>query len=486
MTTGLSHLAEPTSSPAALANRIDATWYAVPIRWQVILGVVALTLLTGLVGGVLAVMDARSRAAIETRANISLWKQHIGERAKEVHNLVALGHFAASLASEMRSVRHVSIRVTDMAGNALAVTPNALGAKNQSEAPDRAPGWFLDLVQPEKQEERVEIVSQGNSLGSVTIVGEPADEIGETWELLEKMAMLWIGVMALLVVGLYFLLGYLLNPLVTFAGGLQELEAGHYAYRLDPPNLKELEPIAGGFNTLAAALDKANAENSRLYGQLIAVQEDERRQLSRDLHDEFGPCVFGLTAGLGTIERQARHVSGPEQQAIVSCVGELRIITTRLRDLTRTLLGRLRPVALGQVTVTELIGELVLSFEKRHADVRFDRHVGVLPVSFGEPVDVTVYRCIQEGLTNALRHGKPTVVTLDVRTTEIDGEAPRVTVRIEDDGEGLPKSAPHGYGLSGMRERARVLGGGLTIEPGSSSGSILTVTIPYQSNRDPH
>ncbi|MFA5950877.1 MAG: ATP-binding protein [Hyphomicrobium sp.] len=467
------------STSAGLLRASSAFWYEFPFRWQLIIGVLLLALLTGVVGGVLAVLDARARAAVETSANIALWKQHIGERAKEVQSLVALGHFAASLAAEMRNVRHVAVRVVDIAGNTIATTHNSLSATLSSGGEkEKVPNWFLDLVQPEKAREDLAIAGNGSHLGNVIIVGEPSDEIAESWELLEKMAVLWMGVMGLLAVGLYFLLGHILNPLVTFAGGLNELEDGHYAYRIEPPRVKELAAIAASFNTLAAALDKANAENSHLYRQLVAVQEDERRQLSRDLHDEFGPCIFGLSAGLATIERQARQVAEPEQQAIVSCVEELSVVTARLKALTRNLLSRLRPVALGRVTLAELIADLVVSFQKRHADVRFEQHVAELPVSFGEAIDVTIYRSIQEGLTNALRHGKPTLVAIGVTEEELAG-ANRITVRIEDNGIGLPDAAPPpGYGLSGMRERARALGGTLAIEPGAPAGTILTVTIP--------
>ncbi len=132
-------------------------------------------------------------------------------------------------------------------------------------------------------------------------------------ELLQVMGLLWLGAIGLMTVGLYFILGLILDPLAKLAGGMRELEDGHYGFRLEPPRVRELAAIAGNFNTLAVALDKPTPENSRLYRQLIAVQEDERREISRDLHDEFGPCLFGIMAGTAAIERHAKHCRRPTQ-----------------------------------------------------------------------------------------------------------------------------------------------------------------------------
>ena len=83
------------------------------------------------------------------------------------------------------------------------------------------------------------------------------------------------------------------------------LEDGHYATRLDLPKVKELAVITEQFNTLAGALDSARDENSRLYRQLITVQEEERREIANELHDEAGPCLFGITANASSIQTLA-------------------------------------------------------------------------------------------------------------------------------------------------------------------------------------
>lgn len=462
----------------SIIREIPALRASVPFRWQIIIGVLALMILTGMLAVILAVFDARARAAVETRANISAFRKQIAERAREVQNLPQLDQLARSLAVDMSFVRHVRFQITDLAGNTIGSGAHRSDPPTDNEAADRrTPDWFVALVHPLKERTELELTSANRHLGTITIVGEPGDEISESWEFIEKMTAVWLVTLCLLAVGLFFVLGRILDPLVAFAGGLNELGEGHYAFRIPIPKVKELAAIASSFNKLASALDEANAENSRLYRQLITVQESERRQLSGELHDEFGPCIFGLTAGLDTIARQAALATTPEARAVLSNTKELSAITAHLGALTRSIIGRLRPAAFGHTTLRTLLEELVSSFTRRHPDVQFDIWLDQLPDSLGELSDVAIYRSVQEGLTNALRHGKPRKIRVAV-AKERPPEGARVRISIEDDGTGFLPPARHGYGLSGMSERAKSLGGALSITPGETSGSIVTVTVP--------
>jgi two-component system sensor histidine kinase UhpB len=474
----------PTATPPGnpilkLFERVSNRWYACPFRWQILIAITLLTMLTGLIGGILAVLDARTRAAVETQSNVELWLHHIAAQTGEIDGPADLAPFTWRLAQEMSKVRHVTIQVLGSDGKPVGETGHDLAAVTRNH--ERAPNWFINLVQPTKEIRNIPISVGNQNIGTVLIEGEPDDEIAEAWELLELMSILWLGGTALMMVGLYFVLGFILDPLVALADGMRELEDGHYGLRIEPPKVRELAAIVGSFNTLAHALDNANAENSRLYRQLIAVQEDERRQISRDLHDEFGPCLFGITAGAGAIERHARNLAEPQSSAILSCVHEISLVSERLKSLNRSLLNRLRPVALGRVTLSELIAELILTFERRHPDMRFDRQFEGLPTSYGEDIDLTLYRCVQEGLTNAVRHGSPSKVSITLAAKEA-ASGPCARLRISDDGKGISDGASLGYGLSGMRERVRALSGSLVIEALDPAGTALLVTLPVRES----
>ena len=471
-----SKLTRAHSAVLGLVSAVRDRWYEFPVRWQILLAISTLTLIATFVSGVFAVLDARGRAGIETRSNIELWSRHIATKAKEIDVPADIARFASRLDAEMANVRHVAVRVFDPTGQPIRISPLPVTPAS-GETRERAPDWFVRLVQPDIETHSLNIVEGGQHVATVLITGVPDDEIAEAWELLQVMGLLWLGAIGLMTIGLYFILGLILDPLAKLASGMRELEDGHYGFRLQPPRVRELAAIAGNFNTLAAALDKANAENSRLYRQLIAVQEDERREISRDLHDEFGPCLFGIMAGTAAIERHAKHLPPPDAAPILACVQEIVQVSDHLKSLNRALLNRLRPVALGRSTLDELITELIATFKRRHGDIRFEQGLHDLPSTYGEAIDLALYRCVQEGLTNAIRHGQAMNVAVEI--FESRGDAGRsVNVKVTDDGAGIQQSASMGYGLSGMRERVRVLAGSLTIEPNAPRGTIISVAIP--------
>lgn len=163
------------------------------------------------------------------------------------------------------------------------------------------------------------------------------------------MAVVAIVSIALLVAAFYFVLGWILDPLVALARGLVALEAGERSQRLDIPRVGEIADIAVKFNSLASSLDQARAENGELYRQIQSVQEEERREIARELHDEAGPCLFGITANAESIATLAQRLSEEEASKIGKRVDEILSITGRLKAMNRALLKRLHPVSIGKV-----------------------------------------------------------------------------------------------------------------------------------------
>ena len=140
---------------------------------------------------------------------------------------------------------------------------------------------------------------------------------------------------------LYVVLGRALDPLASLSKGLLDLEDGDYATRLEPPKVKELAVITNRFNTLASVLGVAREENSRLYRQLMTLQEEERREIANELHDEAGACLFGITANASSIRTIAGQLPKTRSHEISRRVGGDLSIADRLKAMNCALLKKL-------------------------------------------------------------------------------------------------------------------------------------------------
>jgi two-component system sensor histidine kinase UhpB len=282
---------------------------------------------------------------------------------------------------------------------------------------------------------------------------------------------------------LYVTLSKILKPIGRLAQGLGDLQRGHYEVRLPRPNVRELEVITERFNSLSAHLENAQSENFTLSRRLIHIQDDERRQIAAELHDELGPDLFGLSAELLSLRQMAGNIPDHGSR-ITTRVGRLLEIANRIKDLNRELLRRLRPMSIGRVPLSDAIARLLTELRPLREGARIEFRGEDLAASYGEAVDLTVYGSIREGVTNALRHADCSKIEILLRessNTRTHGRrVPHsLYLSIEDDGRGISPEVTFGYGLTGMMERARALGGEMTIGPIQGGGTTLELQIPY-------
>ena len=391
---------------------LQKLWYDRPVRTQLLVAVGVINLLAAIFAGAVSILNTRTATRVEIEASLEVAQRFVAATMKDLAAQDRLGELNQQLPLQLKHLRHVRIMFMDPIGQLTVVSPQPSEVDGASKT--QAPTWFARLVRPQLVGRAVRIVAIDHST-PVVIVGEPADEIAEAWHDFSSLALVWLVLNALTLGILYVVLGRVLDPLAHLSRGMLSLEDGHYATRLGLPKVKELAVITERFNTLASALDTARDENSRLYRQLITVQEEERREIANELHDEAGPCLFGITANASSIQNFADQLpDGRPAEMISRRVGEILSITERLKLLNRALLKKLRPGPLGRVKLTELLDELVAGFQRRHPDTHISISFGKLADSYGEAIDLTLYRCIQEGITNAIRHGKAGALAIDL------------------------------------------------------------------------
>jgi signal transduction histidine kinase len=209
--------------------------------------------------------------------------------------------------------------------------------------------------------------------------------------------------------------------------------------------------------------------------RLVEVQENERRTVARELHDEAAQALVSLRYGLQLLERE----TGGE--GVAARVAELKQTTDAVIESLHRLAGALRPASLDLVGLEAALRQHLHTIESKWPlTVRFKAR-GLNGARLPAAVETALYRVVQEAVTNVVRHAAAT--RIDVLVERRDG---RVVVVVEDDGNGFVPATAGGterLGLIGMRERAEALGGTLTIESAPGEGTTIAVEVACD---DPH
>ncbi len=234
--------------------------------------------------------------------------------------------------------------------------------------------------------------------------------------------------------------------------------------------VEEFVALAKGFNHMAARLKTFSESNQRLQQQIHSIQEEERTGIARDLHDEVGPYLFAIQVDANILAKSAE----PQTRSMGAAIRDAALhVQTHVKEILR----QLRPVSSLDFGLEPAIGDLIAFWARRHPDIRFARHIAATPGLDRRGEDVA-YRIVQESLSNAVRHGKPTRIEIVI------ADLPdQVMVSVADDGGGLGQELTGGMslgqmGLSGMRERLGTLGGHMTVEEVKGTGVCIRAFLP--------
>jgi two-component system, NarL family, sensor histidine kinase UhpB len=462
---------------------VDLVWFARPVRTQILLVLMLINLVAAAIGGGVIVYQAGVSTRLEIAGSMELAELMVSEAVQLIAQGTPAEQFLRTLPVQLRIVRHVRIFVRDAAGAGISDDgADRAGARRAGDRPP-APAWFARLIGPPIERHEVPVMVGGTAIGTVEIVSEPRDEIAEAWENTVALASVAGATAAAIIAILYVVLGRVLDPLTALAAGLKGLERRDYKLRLARPQVQEFAGIVDRFNALAGTLDETRAENLALSRRLITAQDDERRRTALELHDEVGPSLFGLKANAASIAKAAGAL--PEAAAITARVRDLTAIVDHLQGINRAILNRLRPMALGHVPLPEMIGDLVRERARDCPGIAFGEDVTTLGRSYGDTIDLTIYRCIQESLTNAIRHAGAR--RIEVRAAEqgsAGGLPARLEVAVRDDGRGIAGGMAPGFGLRGMRERVQALGGDFSVATGQDRGTAVQIVIPLPHRPD--
>jgi two-component system sensor histidine kinase UhpB len=349
---------------------------------------------------------------------------------------------------------------------------------------DPAPAWFeafYDRVFGGYARVERPLTSRQPMAGLIAAEPDRGAAVRQAWHQIDVV----LSVAALLAAGIgvlaALLIGQSLMPARTIVAGLRRLARGDYSYRLPGYRTAEFNHISCAVNDLTARLAETTAQRVALTNRLFEVQEEERRALARDLHDEFGQCLAAVGALATLIEMEA----ATGQPEIARDARSILDVTKRMTGTLRGALARLRSQEVEELGLEASLAQLVAGWNLQnepqatfHLDIVGD--LAALP----EATALNIYRIAQECLTNAARHGKPQDVRLHVERVEAAGSG-AVALSVEDDGGGSPAklSSASGYGILGIRERVAALGGSLLIGQ-ARRGVRVAALIPLMPPRE--
>ena len=325
------------------------------------------------------------------------------------------------------------------------------------------PRWFGWLVDAETQPASISLPALPGQL-----VLHPSDsaDVYEKWIafLTIALAPLVLGIVAFAVSRAT--VGAALQPLRELSTAISRLRDGDYGVEVACEGPPEMRRTCDEVNALAKVLTSLRAGSQAFGKRIVSAQDDERADIGRDLHDEFGPLLFAARANAHALQKRCGDLQ------LSALAGEISGIVEAIQRTNSRLLARLRPLNLADVGLAQSVAALIdspaLKVGKLAADIDLDPAIDRLD----ELSAHTVYRFVQEALTNALRHAKASKANI---VATVHGSL--VTAEVSDDGVGMSEGTALGRGLEGMRQRIGVLGGSFAVSS-SSAGTVVRCTLP--------
>lgn len=316
-----------------------------------------------------------------------------------------------------------------------------------------APKWFIALLRIPEIGAAYPVTIENKHIGDIVFVPDLSADVFEKW--IGFLAIVFSGSALMLMAALsaYFTTGSAIRPLAELQRGLTQLRAGKYDSVIALAGPPEIRKSCEAANQLAATLKQLSRDNRDLLRKLVSVQDDERRELSQELHDELGPLLFAIRANVTALtEAEPAHAEphSPAQRMLQAAES--------LQQANRRILEGLSPLYVQDLELGQSIATLLQNIRSQAPQLKLTAKIDPELNRIEGVLSPTIYRVIQEGMTNVLRHAKAS--RADVRAAIDGGE---VAIEISDDGVGFPPDNAFGRGLTGMRERIRALDGSFAL-----------------------
>jgi two-component system sensor histidine kinase UhpB len=424
------------------------------LRYQINIRIFFLSLFVLLLGGSIAIWQARTAVNQEVNSSVQL-----------AVKLVTFGFSQSSKTPDwlpqlnaLEEIRHLSLQLQMPSGQ----TMNVASPNQTNNDENKPPQWFINLVQGEVLKTE-HLITVDNKQLVLLIQANPLDEITEVWQ--ENIAFFssfcLLTLLSLFAVNLVF--NKTLKSITTIVNALKVLETGQYQQKLPDFAIKEYDDIARAINQLADKLNAVKRENRALTQHTLEIQEDERQRLAQELHDELGQSLTAIKVMAVTAARLNANSKQSTDAIINTC--------DHLMTVVRSMMHQLHPLILTELGLKATLEDLINHWSIRHPALNIRLQCDNTVDALEAKIAIQLFRVIQECLTNTVRHANASQANIHLAILPHS-----LQLTVSDNGDGCVNTEKTGFGLLGMKERINSLGGELSLQ--SQQGMTILASIP--------
>jgi len=446
------------------------------LRYQINLRILISSLCVLLLGGSIAIWQARNAVDKEVDSSINLAVQ-----------LIKFGFSQASPTpfneadwlpqiNALNQTRHLRIQLKSPSGEIISIAHK----NQQTNDGEKPPQWFVALVEGQHLKAEHPITTFGGKQLTLIIQANPLDEITEVWaeSISFFSSLLLLTLFTFLAVNLAF--NKALKSIAVIVNALKVIETGQYRQKLPDFSIKEYDSIAKAINHMTGELNASQQENRALTQHSLEIQEDERQRLSQELHDELGQSLTAIkvmAVAAGRSQTGALGTRADIKQATDSIIS----ICDHLMTVVRSMMHQLHPLVLTELGLKATMEDLLHHWSIRNPELKLTIDCPDEVDHLEQKISIQVFRVVQECLTNIVRHAqaRQAIISLEIVRPSTAGKA--LCLRVTDDGQGCAADKlKTGFGLLGMRERINSLGGELIIQTQPQQGMNIIANIPLK------
>jgi two-component system sensor histidine kinase UhpB len=439
------------------------------LRYQINIRIFLVSSAILILGGSVAIWQARGAVSREIDSSLNLAAQLIQLNFPQSQQAAFDVDTWLPRFVSLKQTRHLNIQIKKPAGEVISYT-----AKQKDEADAYTPPrWFIHLVAAEYPQLEQQLTTANGERITLIIQADPLDEIVEVWEESFSffISLLVMTLITFLAVNMAFNKAFKATAVIVDA--LKAIEQGEYQQKLPDFSIKEYDRIAKAINHTTHVLDITHKENRALTLHSLEIQEEERQRLSQELHDELGQSLTAIKVMAVTAKSNKAEAERIADAITGICDHLIRVVRSMMRNL--------HPLILTELGLKATLEDLINQWATRNPELKLNLSCSDEVDGLEQKITIQVFRIVQECITNIVRHAQAeqAIICLEIMPQPTSGK--QLRLQVTDNGKGYaPEQIKMGFGLLGMRERIKSLGGEFRLQTGPQQGMNIIATIPLK------